>query len=153
MENINELIKNQQLDQIKALLEQKPALANQPAQRGFSPLIMAAYLNATDAVHLLLDHGAEVNAQDASGNTALMGTCFKGYAEVADLLISKGADVNLRNGDGATALAFAVNFNQVDVAKLLLAHGAVIDKSVTGMVAQAKAKGNEEIVNLIASQS
>ena len=82
-----------------------------------------------------------------------MGTCFKGYAEVADLLISKGADVNLRNGDGATALAFAVNFNQVDVAKLLLAHGAVIDKSVTGMVAQAKAKGNEEIVNLIASQS
>ena len=153
MENINELIKNQQLDQIKALLQQEPALANQPDQRGFSPLIMASYLNDTDAVQLLIAHGAEVNAQDASGNTALMGSCFKGYTKVADLLIANGADVNLRNGDGATALAFAVNFNQVEVAKLLLAHGAVVDKSVEGMIAQAKAKGNDEIVALIASNA
>ena len=69
----------------------------------------------------------DINTQDASGNTALMGVCFKGYSAIAKLLIKSGADVNMSNFNGATALIFAATFNKPEIAALLLAHGA--DKS------------------------
>lgn len=148
MSNINELIKSQQLDQLKAALESDSTLANQPDERGFTPLIMASYMNAVEAVKLLLSEGANVNGQDAAGNTALMGTCFKGFTEIAQLLLEHGAGVNIKNGDGASALAFAINFDQVEVARLLLQNGAVVDDSTKGMIAQARAKGNQEMLAL-----
>ena len=56
----------------------------------------------------LLENGADINAQDASGNTALMGVCFKGGLAMADMLIDKGANLNTQNGTGATAVFFEV---------------------------------------------
>lgn len=44
-----------------------------------------------DVVDLLLDLGADVNAQDDDGRTALMGAAHKGSTEVAEMLIDKGA--------------------------------------------------------------
>ena len=65
-----------------------------------------------------------MNAQDAGGNTALMGVAFKGYADIAQLLIEQGADLNLQHGNGGTALMFAAIFGRNELVKLLLAHGA-----------------------------
>ena len=56
---------------------------------------------------LLLTKGADVNAKDNSGETALMlaasGTAA-GNADCVKLLLSKGADVNATDQDGETAL-------------------------------------------------
>jgi hypothetical protein len=69
-----------------------------------------------------------VDEKDASGNTALMGVCFKGFEEVAKILITAGANVNVRNAMGASCLIFAITFNRENIAKLLIEKGA--DQSV-----------------------
>jgi len=52
---------------------------NAPGPRSFTPLIIATYNNQLEAAKVLLEAGADVNAQDLAGNTALMGLCFNGY--------------------------------------------------------------------------
>ncbi|MEJ1962331.1 MAG: ankyrin repeat domain-containing protein [Gammaproteobacteria bacterium] len=49
-------------------------------------------------VKLLLDLGADVNAQDLlDGRTALMGAAHKGRNDVIELLVQRGADLSLRD--------------------------------------------------------
>ena len=74
-----------------------------------------------------MEKGANINAQDVAGNTALMGVCFKGYKDIAKKLINAGADVNIRNANGAPALTFAVTFGQLQIAEWLLQKGALSD--------------------------
>ena len=95
-------------------------------ERGYTPLIIAAYNNQYDAVKALLYAGADINATDGSGNTALMGACFKGYEDVAQLLIANEADVNAMHGNGGTALMFAIMFGRNNMIDLLLDNGADI---------------------------
>jgi uncharacterized protein len=51
-----------------------------------------------EAVKLLLDLGADVNAQDTlDGRTALMGAAHKGRDDVVQLLVNRGADLAIRD--------------------------------------------------------
>jgi ankyrin repeat protein len=47
-----------------------------------------------EAVRLLLDHGADTNAKDDRGDTALMHAANRNFVQVAQLLIQRGAHVN-----------------------------------------------------------
>ena len=77
-------------------------------------------------VRLLLEAGAEPNARDAQGNTALIlcvGTAdFAERQSIVLLLIKGGADANARNNDGMTALGRTSN---EDVKRVLRGHGAI----------------------------
>lgn len=122
-----------------SLLEKNPALIEQPDPRGFSPLVFATYSNQGEITRLLLEKGAEVDARDANGNTALMGIAFKGFTDLAQLLIDEyKAEVNLRNNSGATALSFAAMFGQADMVRLLLEKGA--DANLTDQNGHTPAK-------------
>src|SRR5262249_53503600 len=51
-----------------------------------------------DAVKMLLDLGADVNAQDVlDGRTALMGAAHKGRNDIIQLLVDHGADLALQD--------------------------------------------------------
>lgn len=150
--NINELIKTNQLEALRAALQANPRLVNQPDDRGFTPLIMAAYFNVAAAVDVLLEFQANLDQQDAAGNTALMGTCYKGYVNIASQLIGAGADINITSANGGSALAYAVHFNQKEIAEVLLEAGAEIDlKDSQGvsLIDQAKSKGYHDMVALL----
>ena len=68
------------------------------------PLTWAAMMGQTQAVELLLQHGADVNGRNRDNNTALHLAMFLGRAETAELLLKSGADVTARNDDGATPI-------------------------------------------------
>ena len=95
----------------------------QPADQSENiPLICAAtHPNKPKVIELLLAHGADVNATDASGRTALMGVSS---AAVADVLIKHGIDVNARDKNGSSALMYV---KRADVAELLLQYGAEVN--------------------------
>ena len=104
-------------------LQQNPESVHARGQGGWTPLMFAALYGDRDAIRLLLTHGADPNAQNDAGGTALM------YAiEDADkvrLLLESGADPNVRSGEGRTALLIAVGRSGSNtVAKLLLDKGA-----------------------------
>jgi serine/threonine-protein phosphatase 6 regulatory ankyrin repeat subunit B len=67
-------------------------------------------------MQVLLDHGAQINAQDEKGRTALMLATAR---PAIKFLVDRGADLNVKNRDGKTALMLAEDQGRRDVAAQL----------------------------------
>ena len=105
------------------VLRENPDSVNARWAGGSTPLMYAAIYGDREAVRVLLDKGANPNAQNNRGGTALM------YAVDSEamtrLLLDHGSDPNLRSGEGRTALLVAVGqVGCYPVVKLLLERGA-----------------------------
>ena len=96
-EKLFDQIRTGNFEAVRDLLENNPNLLEIRDQRGSTPLLLAAYYGHENIVTLLLDKGARVDALDGSGNTALMGVCFKGFTGIAEKLIKAGANVSQKN--------------------------------------------------------
>ena len=72
-------------------------------------LLAMAHYGDPDAVRLLLARGADANARDGDGRTALMLACYSDAypIDVVRMLIERGADVNARTPSGETAASLA----------------------------------------------
>jgi ankyrin repeat protein len=78
-----------------------------------------------EGLQLLLAAGADPNAVNPKGETALHWAVWRGRsAEIVAALLDGGAEVNARRGDGRTAYALAVRSGQAETAALLKARGA-----------------------------
>jgi ankyrin repeat protein len=87
------------------------------------PLVEAAKKADREALRALVRAGADVNAADGDGSTALLWVSHWDDAESADLLIKAGADVNRANDLGATPLwAASMNGSPAMVERLLAAN-------------------------------
>lgn len=122
-----------------------------------TPLMMCAYIDdyadytkesATlydlcTMPQLLLDHGADVNATDSYGNTALhhiaasISISANQRKHFIKLLLKRNADINQKNNDGKTPLYYAsiaynrsCNVNNKQLVTYLLRKKAEIDKTV-----------------------
>jgi len=76
----------------------------------FRPLQIAAQVNKTDVVKLLLEHGAEVDGVNPASHivwTPLHYAANKGNIELVKILINAGADVNAFTEDGETPIDLA----------------------------------------------
>ena len=80
-----------------------------------------------DIVKLLMEHGADLNAQSSSGNTPLHYACCGGYEDVVVTLLDAGASIEETNENGHTPLMEAASAGHVGVAKILLDRGAGIN--------------------------
>jgi len=106
---------------------------NERDKRGTTPLMYAAAVGSLEAMRMLLDHGADVNAANDFGATALMWAITD--PEKVRLLLAKGADVNANSKMGKTPLLLAAaNDGSSATVRLLLDRGAnlqVRDKTQT----------------------
>ena len=87
------------------------------------PLHAAATAGHAAIVELLLDAGADPNAEQSGQWTALHGAAEKGHAAVVRLLLERGAAPARRSYSGATPLALARERGHADVTALLQARG------------------------------
>jgi uncharacterized protein len=68
------------------------------------PLIRAIQLKQPEIAAALIEHGADVNARDASGTPALMLAAQQGQTALVKRLLARGADVQATDRDGHTIL-------------------------------------------------
>jgi ankyrin repeat protein len=117
-----------------------------------SPLYYAAFGNLPKTVEMLLDKGADVNAQGGDYGNALQAASSEGHEQVVKLLLNKGADVNAQGGDYDNALCAASSKGHEQVVGLLLKKGANVNTQggyYGNALQAASSKGNEQVVKLL----
>ena len=103
---------------------------NRPYRNNLTALMWAASYDdgvgmraAESVIDLLLETGAEVDAADDRGRTALMMAAKLDHAEVVEMLMRWGADRNLSDKAGKTVFDLSVS----DEVRRVLASGPVGD--------------------------
>jgi ankyrin repeat protein/transglutaminase-like putative cysteine protease len=147
----------------------------------WTPLHFAAEAGQADVAEYLITSGADVNAENISGETPLQFAADKDHKEVTELLIAKGAevssihvaarigasaqvaafleegtDINAKDALGQTALHHAARAGYKEIVELLLAHGADVnigEDSYNRTAAEfAMNGGHDKIVELLISK-
>src|SRR5438874_10656 len=110
---------------IKTLLDHGVS-PNAADSKQVTALMYAAEVGSLDAMKLLVAGGADVNAQNASGSTALMWSVSD--AKKVRLLLEHNADANKVAKSGRTALIIAAyTSNSAEIVRMLLAKGADVN--------------------------
>ncbi len=122
---IHDAAENGDLEKVKALLKENPALVSDKdyGKSGSTPLHLAADKGFKDVAKLLLANKANVNATDQNDRTPLHHAAFEGQKNMAVLLLANKAEVNARDKYGLTPLRTALAKGHDDVAELLRQHG------------------------------
>lgn len=95
------------------------------------PIVITALGDNYDGIKLLLDRGANINAEDSEGYTALINASISNRPDMVRLLLSKGANVNapsnlMVNGKRArfTPMMIAKSKGHQEIVRLLTEAGA-----------------------------
>jgi ankyrin repeat protein/CHAT domain-containing protein len=117
-----------------------------------SQLIEVAITGDTETIKFLIDNGADVNAKDKNGYTALMVAVKHDHIELVKLLIDKGVDVNVKHKGNKTALMSAAKRGNTETVKLLIDKDADVNakdkKGKTALMIAARL-GNTKTVKLL----
>ncbi|MDP3426017.1 MAG: ankyrin repeat domain-containing protein, partial [Humidesulfovibrio sp.] len=136
--NPNPLEHRKHVSIIKYLLDHKGDI-NFPSSNGTTPLMAAArksdHSDGYDRAALLIGKGANLDAVNDKGETALMLAAGVGNEKLVKLLLDKGADAQKKNGAGETVMAYANRAGKTGSVSALEAKGVkpeapIVRKSV-----------------------
>jgi ankyrin repeat protein len=114
--------------EIAQLLVENGAGVNTPSPTGWYPLQTAAGRGNIKVTNYLLARGADPNAADRAGFTALYAAAGSDYgASTAEALLSHRANPNAKNMHGRTALHQAASQSAAKVIEVLLTHKADVN--------------------------
>ena len=131
---------------VARLLKQSPDAGRATGVGGVTPLMYAALYGDRPSARLLLDAGADPNARNDAGATALMWAVDD--PEITRMLLERKADPNVRSADGRSALLLAAGRSGADdVVKMLLAAGATLDGQA--VLTQAADAGDAAIIRVL----
>lgn len=108
------------LDKVKNALERGATADAKAILFRWPALVLAAGEGHQKIVDVLLEHGADMNAKNNGGVTALMSAAGGGHLEIVKTLIKHGADMNARAEHDWTALMYAASSGHKEVVRFLL---------------------------------
>lgn len=117
--NLLDAVVMRDINHVRALLKQGADINVRDEEHAETPIILAAKLAHASMVQLLLDAGAEVDARDDTGRTALFFVPV--LSKKFEMLLDVGADIHTRDEEGNTILMRNVSqsVSLTDVEELL----------------------------------
>ncbi|AVF22163.1 ankyrin-repeat containing protein [Paenibacillus larvae subsp. larvae] len=119
-------------------------------------LIFLAEKGDTENVLNLLNDGADINATDGHGRTAVMAATYNNKVDTVKVLILKGADINIRDNNLDNVLLYAGAEGLLEIVKLAIDAGA--DTKITNRfggtaLIPASERGHVDIVKELLTHS
>jgi ankyrin repeat protein len=131
---------------VARVLKGNPKAASAAGSGGVTPLMYASLYGDAASARLLLDAGANPNALNDAGATALLWAVDD--LAITRLLLERGADPNVRSADGRTALQVAVARSGArDVVAALIDRGATVKGQA--VLAPAASAGDAPLMRLL----
>ncbi|RAH65578.1 ankyrin repeat domain-containing protein, partial [Aspergillus aculeatinus CBS 121060] len=104
----------------------RPYHVDSPASsEGETPLMRAAKGGHLAIVRLLVDAGANLEAQNRSQMTPLMLVAANGHRDVLQFLMQRGADPTVTQSNGCSALCWAAGGGHVESVRSLLGEDVI----------------------------
>ncbi len=122
---------------------------------GNTPLLVSTvWKDSPEMASLLLDRGADIDAKNGDGRSALAESALRDSSAVLPVLIAKGADLNLRDNSSQTPLMLAAANGSLFAVAALLKAGADLElKTDSGRTALdlAREKGHPDTAEYLQS--
>jgi ankyrin repeat protein len=139
------------IDMIRSLVDLKESI-NEECYFQKVPLMLASDLGNYEIVQLLMVSGANIEAKDNDGMTALSFACRSGHVAIIELLLKSGVNIEAKDKNDWTVLHISCNNNQFDSVQVLLNNKANInvanDENQTPLYIACE-EGNPYIVQLL----
>ena len=100
--------------------------------KGDPILFKVATLGKLGIAKLLIDNGAEIDATNSEGRTALQGASDIGHKAVVAYLLEIGADIHHGSDNGSTPLHLAATHGFAEIVELLINSGADLQRPSPG---------------------
>nr|XP_034329711.1 fibronectin type 3 and ankyrin repeat domains 1 protein isoform X1 [Crassostrea gigas] len=160
-EHLHRAIIREDLMEIERILDTglmpKDVPIDVPDKYGFTGLMQASQKGYTEKdfgaesiMEILIRHGADVNAKNDSGKTALMLACFAGQFDAVKLLRSHGARYDDYDRGGSTPIHWAVDGGNVRLIEWIIKDGADVNlrdhsHGWTPLIRCASVNGNRNV--------
>ena len=121
-------------------------------EKGWTPLMLAAFNGYDEIIQLLFKHHANANASDLHGNTALHWAADAGNVSSAKLLLENRAEIEACNKSGMTPLFLACKNRRLGMLLELIDRGAnvhIVAKDGATPLHKPAAAGYTEIVRTL----
>eukprot|EP00039_Didymoeca_costata_P014863 m.245744 g.245744 ORF g.245744 m.245744 type:complete len:854 (-) comp16109_c3_seq10:48-2609(-) len=119
-------VENGHIDVVRLMMKYK--VKQMGSMEGATPLILGAMYNQHKIAEVLIEHGAQLNAQvPDTGNTALHHAVGSGYRKFMAVLLKRGVNIEVPNKGGLTPLLYACGIGRSSEIRTLLEHGANIE--------------------------
>lgn len=132
MNDLQKAVYHHDTAKLNAILKADPERANERNEFGTPIICMTLSIGDVQAVKILLDHGADVNATDGAGMTlldrALSREHYRFHPEIIKLLISRHA----RAGHPGAVLQGAAAKGDIEIMRMLLDEGLDVNSSNGG---------------------
>jgi uncharacterized protein len=112
-------------DRVRDIVQEDPSSVNTYSPDGFPPVALAAFFGHIDILDILIQAGADVNAQARNPMqvAAIHAAVAAKDARGVEILLRNGADPNLQQQQGVTPMQAAIANTDSAIIQLLTAYG------------------------------
>jgi len=140
--DLREAALNNDLNEVKRLIEKEGADINATNQKGWTALMVAASGGLLDIVKYLIERGANINVATPNGWTALIEAVEEEKHDIVKYLIEHGANINAQAENGWAPLLLMASVNNYENVKYLIERGADVNvknnENQTALILSAK---------------